>query len=345
MTYNPVLQQWELPNPGFTFPAGGLYNARVRVSRNGTPQPCGLQPGTDAVDFRVFVFTGPATLSFHLLENCAGESRIKVRVQNAFDVTQLNFSIGFSASGMLPEIENINPILGNNCLTMADSAAVHFIWSDITPLTLQQTDIFDIHLSPDWNPVSVINDLSLTNIIAGNQYTYPCLCSANLSFNPGVCVYPQVWLNYADPGGAIISGNNTFNYLGLTPPYYQTMFFTSGSQPALGILANGTYQITVSTDHPWGGVNATDALLILKHFTGMSLLSGLPLKVADVNADQYVNSVDALLVLKRFTGMISTFVTGDWLIEPKTVNFTGSGPGPVHIPGLCFGDVNASYGL
>jgi hypothetical protein len=113
--------------------------------------------------------------------------------------------------------------------------------------------------------------------------------------------------------------------------YYQ---FTS--------LADDTYLIDGASTKPWGGGNSGDALLIMKHFVGLSTLTGLYLEAADVNADAMVNTADALNVQQRFVGMIPGFNAGDWVFEKNTVVLAGVDE-VNDFASLCFGDVNASY--
>jgi photosystem II stability/assembly factor-like uncharacterized protein len=67
----------------------------------------------------------------------------------------------------------------------------------------------------------------------------------------------------------------------------------------------GNYILRASTTKPWGGVNATDALRIARHFTSLQPLTGLRLQAADVNANNVINSTDALQVAQRFTGLLN----------------------------------------
>ena len=94
---------------------------------------------------------------------------------------------------------------------------------------------------------------------------------------------------------------------------------------------------------PWGGVNSTDALLILKHYVGMIQLTGVRLLAADVVNNGYVNTVDALAVQKRFIGSISTFPAGDWYFENPYLVLDGSISVTQDIKGLCYGDADGSY--
>lgn len=106
--------------------------------------------------------------------------------------------------------------------------------------------------------------------------------------------------------------------------------------PALGYNLNS---IPIQT---WGGVNATDALLILNHTVHISMLSGIKLAAADLNQSNTVNSTDALFAMNRFTGNISSFPSGDTFMEIDTIIIDSS-----HVTNnlkmLWFGDVNGSY--
>jgi len=108
-------------------------------------------------------------------------------------------------------------------------------------------------------------------------------------------------------------------------------------------IVPGTYQINPICTKAWGGVNATDALLIMKHFVQISLLNGLYLKAADVDATQVVNAVDALATQKRSVGIISAFPAGDWVFNKPVVSFDGQSLLNIPVDGLCYGDVNGSY--
>ncbi|MCX6269882.1 MAG: T9SS type A sorting domain-containing protein [Bacteroidetes bacterium] len=107
-------------------------------------------------------------------------------------------------------------------------------------------------------------------------------------------------------------------------------------------LAPGTYSLSCNSFAPFGGINATDALIIVRHFVEIINLTGINLSAADVNTNYYVNSVDALLVAKRFVQMIDTFPAGDWTFEQPSVTIVNENVN-VNIKALCYGDVNGSY--
>lgn len=67
----------------------------------------------------------------------------------------------------------------------------------------------------------------------------------------------------------------------------------------------GNYVLRAATTKPRGGVNATDALRVARHFTSLQPLSGMRLQAADVNANNVINSTDALQIAQRFTGLLN----------------------------------------
>lgn len=105
----------------------------------------------------------------------------------------------------------------------------------------------------------------------------------------------------------------------------------------------GSYTLEVTSTKAWGGVNSTDALIIMRHFVGLSPLTGIRLKAGDVDASTNVNSVDALYVQRRSVGLLNSFPAGDWTFEQASVSVDGFNTVTKNISGLCYGDVNASY--
>ena len=104
---------------------------------------------------------------------------------------------------------------------------------------------------------------------------------------------------------------------------------------------NGGYVTSARTTNSLAGVNATDALMIMRHYALIQSLTGLRKKAADVNASGGINSTDAMLVLQRYSHLISSFAAGDWYFEKDTVTIAGS-PVESNLKGICFGDVNGS---
>jgi hypothetical protein len=116
---------------------------------------------------------------------------------------------------------------------------------------------------------------------------------------------------------------------------------SSGAYSLRG-FANGTYMLDALPDGNWGGVNATDALQINRHFTSLLTLSPLRQSAADVNLNQAINSADALLINRRITGLITIFNAGVWVSDRPTLTAQGSAIS-LNLRMLCVGDVNGSY--
>jgi hypothetical protein len=106
---------------------------------------------------------------------------------------------------------------------------------------------------------------------------------------------------------------------------------------------NGNFTLDAACNKKWGGGNALDALLIMKHFVGISYLSGLNMEAADVDGSGYINAIDALEVMNRFVGLSGPFVSGDWIFEHPDVSILGNHTQTVNFKGLCYGDVDGSY--
>lgn len=112
----------------------------------------------------------------------------------------------------------------------------------------------------------------------------------------------------------------------------------------MGNISPGLYGVEYQTSRPWGGVNATDALLTARHFSNISLLNGIHLQAADVNASTNVNATDALMISRRYSNLISAFPAGNWLWETTSLTVSPGGNYQNLVwRALTFGDVNGSY--
>jgi SprB repeat/Dockerin type I domain/Secretion system C-terminal sorting domain len=107
-------------------------------------------------------------------------------------------------------------------------------------------------------------------------------------------------------------------------------------------VKNGRFILSAHTSIGWGGVNATDALIVKKYAVGSAQLTPLRTLAADVNLSSSVNATDALTISKRTVGLISSFPAGDWINEKDSVK--AEGVNTIHnLKGICTGDVNGSY--
>jgi hypothetical protein len=112
----------------------------------------------------------------------------------------------------------------------------------------------------------------------------------------------------------------------------------------LGVVDSGLYTLEFVSPMAWRGVNATDALVVMRHFTGIQMVSGIRLNAADVNINGVVNSFDALTINRRVISAITSFPAGNWLYDTESVQVS-QGDGVLNLPvqSLCYGDVNGSY--
>ena len=115
-----------------------------------------------------------------------------------------------------------------------------------------------------------------------------------------------------------------------------------------GLFDFSNYEVSVynTLDDDFGvdilaGVNATDALLAMRHFVHLDTLTDASLAVADVNLSGSVNGTDAMLILRR--AVDGTFPSGDfYFYNPNGISFSGD-TCLYDLSFLCFGDVNGSY--
>ncbi|MFM7496551.1 MAG: hypothetical protein ACKO17_00230, partial [Bacteroidota bacterium] len=153
------------------------------------------------------------------------------------------------------------------------------------------------------------------------------------------------------PLRGVLRYQNTY----LTPMAQVMLTLSSGNQAIdsvttdgqgsfdFGIRPPGSYRLSFTNPRPWGGVNATDALGISRHFTNLQSLSGLRRKVADVNLTASVNSSDALLVSRRYSLIINDFSAGDFGYSMDTFSIGQGDSVYLDLRSLCYGDVNGSY--
>ena len=147
-------------------------------------------------------------------------------------------------------------------------------------------------------------------------------------------------IKYANTGSNLIK-----NATMVIKNFQDTVIATTASNTSglytFSSFPSGSYKMTITPAAPWGGVNSTDALLVLNHFAQINLLTGLNLSAADVNNSHTINGTDALFIMKRYSGLITSFPSGDYLYHSDTVIVNGNQI-TNNIRMICYGDVNAS---
>jgi len=144
----------------------------------------------------------------------------------------------------------------------------------------------------------------------------------NISNSPMDSVLVQLKSGTSVVQSTMVSSGGSFHFTSVSPEMYSLEAFSGKS---------------------WGGANATDAMLVLKHFVNIASLSGIKLKAANVDNSAVVNSLDAMLISRRFTGSVSSFPAGNWAFEKPEIVFSGNSDFTQNIKGMCYGDVNGSF--
>jgi hypothetical protein len=136
--------------------------------------------------------------------------------------------------------------------------------------------------------------------------------------------------------------NSQVRLLGPGGVQVATATTNASGQYVLNNVAPGSYTLTAQSSRAWGGVSASDALQISRHFSSLINLAGLRLGAADVNATNSINTGDALLATRRYSGNITSFGAGDWRFESIPLTISASSV-TQNVRGICYGDVNGSF--
>ena len=200
-----------------------------------------------------------------------------------------------------------------------------------------------------WSPSSLVEDPDSLHTAA-----YPLMSNwftLEASGQNGCMSSDQVWINVIPVH--LLSGQVRYVNQQLTgmsdvlvtaySPVLGTIDSTRSGQGGLYELRlqEGSYLLEAYTDAPWYGANATDALVIARHATFYTNLTGPRLDAADVNLSSSVNATDALLVMRRFVGRVDTFAAGDWVIQ-SFVQQSFTSDKVLNIDLINTGDVDAS---
>lgn len=112
-------------------------------------------------------------------------------------------------------------------------------------------------------------------------------------------------------------------------------------------IPQGIYQMSASTNKPWGGlgaVNSSDALILKRHFNFLTTLNGINFLAGDINQTSVINGTDALMIHRRYVGADNSFPFGDWAYDfaSSTSILTGQEIQNDNLA-LVYGDVNGTY--
>ncbi|MBE0642425.1 MAG: hypothetical protein IH599_10335 [Bacteroidales bacterium] len=123
-----------------------------------------------------------------------------------------------------------------------------------------------------------------------------------------------------------------------------TLWCDADGRFRIGYLEAGEYGLRPLVNLPWGGGNATDALLVMRHFVHLDTLAPTFAAAADVDASGLVNTTDALQIARRFASLMPAFASGDWFLPQQRINIE-AGYYSLNLSVVCFGDVNGSYAV
>ena len=244
-----------------------------------------------------------------------------------------------------------------NNLTLVPSSSTSAQWpvsgatgSGRTPRATNGVDTFDIRIDNDvnlFNSPAPAGTFSMIGV--GSQFD---------NSNPHTSGYqlcPRYLQDLVQLVTYSVSGTLTYNNTASTPMTNSLVrakdstgvIVGTDSTDATGAytllaLPSGTYTLEGVTSKPWGGVNASDALAMNRHFSGSVPLVGLRLGAADVNGNGAVNASDALTTNRRFSGGLSSFSVGNWITERPSVLVSGANA-TQNLKMLSYADVNGSY--
>jgi hypothetical protein len=138
---------------------------------------------------------------------------------------------------------------------------------------------------------------------------------------------PNVTVKLHDVNGTIVGSTTTG-----TSGYYE-----------FNNVLYGTYTVTFTDNNPAGGVNLTDAFLIMLHLFNMYPFSDVQHMAADVNGSGSVTWTDYFMVLISYLTQGQMFPIGPWVFETETVTVSASRDSFTTSVGSSTGDANGTF--
>ncbi|MCX6273025.1 MAG: alpha/beta hydrolase [Bacteroidetes bacterium] len=214
--------------------------------------------------------------------------------------------------------------VGDSLTLDAQNPGCSYFWSDgsASPvLTITAGGTYWVSVT-NTNGCSFVDSITITDILTGGVFS-------------GTITYKNTLSTPMNGIGIRLIADNVVKYEATT---------SAGGEYVFDNVTAGTYTIELFIPKSWGGVNAIDALSVLKHTVEIQLLTGLERKAADVNATNgQVNSIDGLLIVKRYVELITSFIIGDWVYDQTEVQIDPGFTKTLNIKVLCSGDANGSY--
>lgn len=194
-------------------------------------------------------------------------------------------------------------------------------------------DFYYANTSAGWHNVTAI---------AFNDYDTSSISWKVYAENPsqGHSVFGKIKYDNSVQSGI---GNVTAKLISNSGYLFSTLTDDNGDFRFFNIPA-GNYTLTGEGNYSLENypVNSTDALVVLKYAASQFTLGSLRELAADVNNSLSANATDALLILKRYTGSINSFIKPDFIYESKIINVNSNLTGQ-DIRTIITGDANGSY--
>jgi peptidoglycan/xylan/chitin deacetylase (PgdA/CDA1 family) len=208
----------------------------------------------------------------------------------------------------------------------------------------------DITVPSDWQQVIIIQGAktdTLTALLSGST-TYvrttiiPDGSILTLNKKSGTTTFAISGTVTYDNSAVSKIKNASINISG--PNGYKSIVTTDSlGNFSISGLSSGNYSVSISKSDEFKEVNATDALMLIRYFAGLTQFDSLQTMAGDVNNDAMVNSTDALQIIRRFAGTINSFIKPDWIFLPQIINVNLTQNINLIIKSIITGDVNKSF--
>jgi len=304
------------------------------------------------------------------LSNSETDVTYHLLLNGAATAVQLNGTGGTLSFGMftVPGTYTIHAVnTATSCAAMMTGSAMVAVNSEITAVASDDVTIFDgssttlgvivtggtAPYTYAWTPVESLDDATSITPVANPSITTTYTVVVTDQY--GCTASDVVVVTVVEPADQF-SGFVTYDNAAASPMantqvdlYHGGVMVATTTTGANGEyeftdLPVGTYTVVASTTKAWGGGNAADGLLMLKHFVGDALLTGIRFEAGDVTGNGMINGHDALNTLKRFANFIPNYLpVADWMFEQPSVTIDGLTAPVVNIKALCASDVNADY--
>jgi|GEM_PF-5990401 len=304
--------------------------------------------GCQSIDTVKVLVSGSGIVGHADLEtliSCAGVIEMPLHFANFQNVDSLVLRLSYpSEKLMYSGFHTVDPLLsGNNLSVVSQNGKLFIRWHGATSLNFSNIQALILKFNYEGGGAQLEWDLlnagACTVFNTQNQailmgYTNGTILAGSCASLSGKLKYANTMMTPLSNVNIILKSNG--NWIAETMTDNAADFFFVD-------LPMGQFSLEPQCTKPWGGVNAADALSILKHNVGLSSLSGIRAVAANVDLSPSINSLDALWVAQRYAEIIPAFPTGNWVYWNTTLNITTPSAYTLYPTALCAGDVNASY--